>query len=133
MGKSLILKIVVLLALVQGIAGMLRALNWVQIGVDLFGRGLLLVPFVGVVAVMRGLVISVVALLFILFSLGALLGKSWSRWVCLLAVIVNLLLVLSVLLQGASVAEAIVWSTIPVVLLLYLFSPSGSNALKGAG
>jgi len=133
MSKSLSLKIIVLLALAQGIAGLLRAHNWVHVGVDLFGQGLLLVPFIGVVAVMHGLFISVVALLYVLFGLVALLGKSWSRWICLLAVIVNLLLVLSGLIQGAPVAQALAWSTIPVVLLLYLFSNTGRNALKGAG
>jgi hypothetical protein len=132
MSRSLSLKIIVLLAFVQGIAGLLRAMNWVHVGVDLFGQGLLLLPLIGVVAVMHGLFISVVALLYVLFGLGALLGKSWSWWICLLAVIVNLLLVLSVLIQGTPVIEAIAWSTIPVLLIIYLFSPAGRNALKAA-
>jgi hypothetical protein len=44
---------------------------------------------------MRGLFISAVALLYVLFVIGALLGKSWAWWSCLTAVVVNLLLVLS--------------------------------------
>jgi hypothetical protein len=132
MSKSLSFKIILLLALVQGVAGMVRAFNWVQIGVDLFGQGLLLLPFVGAVAVMRGLFISVVALLYVLFVIGALLGKGWAWWFCLTAVIVNLLLVLSVLAQGPAVAAAIAWSVIPLVLLAYLFSQMGRDALKGA-
>jgi len=132
MAKSLSLKIVMLLALAQGIAGLLRAFNWVEVGIDLFGEGLLLLPFIGVVAVMRGLLIAVVALLYGLFAGGALLTRSWARWIGLAAAIVNLLLVLSLLTQEAPVAQAIAWSAIPVMLIFYLFSPTGRDALKGA-
>lgn len=132
MHKALSFKLILLLAIVQGIAGLLRAFNWVQIGANLFAQGLLLLPFVGAVAVMRGLFISAVALLYVLFVVGALLGKGWAWWVCLTAVIVNLLLVLSALAQGSAVAEAIAWSMIPVILLFYLFSQMGREALKGA-
>jgi hypothetical protein len=132
MAKSLSLKILMLLALAQGIAGLLRAFNWVEVGIDLFGEGLLLLPFIGVVAVMRGLLIAVVALLYGLFAGGALLRRSWARWIGLAAAIVNLLLVLSLLTQEAPVAQAIAWSAIPVMLIFYLFSPTGRDALKGA-
>lgn len=43
----------------------------------------------GAVAVMRGLFISVVALLYVLFVIGALLGKGWAWWACLTATVVN--------------------------------------------
>jgi len=129
MAKSLSLNIVMLLALAQGIAGFLRAFNWVEVGIDLFGEGLLLLPFIGVVAVMRGLLIAVVALLYGLFAGGALLRRSWARWIGLAAAIVNLLLVLSLLTQEAPVAQAIAWSAIPVMLIVYLFSPTGRDAL----
>lgn len=132
MGKSLSFKIILFLALVQGIAGLLRAFNWVQIGVDLFGQGVLLLPFMAAMAVMRGMFVSAVASLYVLFVVGALLGKSWAKWVCLTAVIINLLLVLSGLIQGAFLLGIIAWSVIPVILLFYLFSETGRAALKGA-
>jgi hypothetical protein len=124
-------KIIVLLALLQGLFGLLRAYNWVQIGADLFGQGILLLPMVGAAAIMRGLLISVVALLYVLFAIGALLGRSWAWWFCLTAVLVNLLVVLSGLAQGAPVTQAVAWSAIPVILLFYLFSPTGRGAHKG--
>lgn len=130
MDRPLSFKIILLLALIQGAAGLLRAFNWMQIGVDLFGQGLLLLPFVGALAVMRGLVISVVALLYVLFVIGALLGGLWVRWVCLTAVMVNLLLVLSAITQGAPLAQVIAWAVIPVILLCYIFSQTGRAALK---
>src|SRR5574341_1142818 len=132
MGKSLSFKIILFLALVQGIAGLLRAFNWVQIGVDLFGQGILLLPFMAAMAVMRGMFVSAVALLYVLFVVGALLGKSWAKWFCLTAVIINLLLVFSGLVQGAPLLNIIAWSVIPVILLFYLFSQSGRASLKGA-
>jgi hypothetical protein len=129
MKRLLSLKIMALLALVQGVFGLLRAYNWVQIGTNLFGQGLLLLPFIGAVAVMRGLFISVVALLYVLFVIGALLGRSWA-WSCLTAVTINLLLVLGALARGAPVIEAVAWSVIPVILLFYLLSQLGRDTLR---
>src|SRR5512139_1426496 len=116
MGKSLSLKVVMALALAQAIAGLLRAFNWVDVGVDLFGQGVLLLPFIGLIAVMRGLLIAVVALLYGLFVVGAFLGQSWARWIGLVAAIVNLILVLAVLTQGGPAVSAFAWAVIPVLL-----------------
>jgi hypothetical protein len=46
------------LALLRALGGFLRAFNCVRIGIDLFGQSFLLVPFVGAVAILRGLLIS---------------------------------------------------------------------------
>lgn len=125
MNKSMSFKIILLLAFVQGVAGLLRAFNWVQVGADLFGQGLLLMPFVGVVAMMRGLFISAVALLYVLFVICSLMGKSWARWLGLTAAIVNLLIALSALVQGSPLLEVIAWSVIPALLVFYLLSNRG--------
>jgi hypothetical protein len=121
-----------LLALVQGLAGLLRGFNWIQVGVDLFGQGILLLPLVGGMAIMRGLFVWVVASLYVLFVLGALLRRRWALWSCFIAVAVNLLLALSVLVQGAPLTEFIAWSVIPAILIYYLFSQIGRDSLKGA-
>jgi hypothetical protein len=132
MNRSLSFKIILFLAFLQGVFGLLRAYDWVQFGVDLFGRGTLLLPFVGVIAVMSGLIISVVALLYLLSVFGALLEKPWAWWTGLIAVVLNLLLVLPSLAQGAPVLEVLAGSTIPVILLFYLFFPRRSHALRSA-
>jgi hypothetical protein len=132
MNRSLGFKIIVFLAFLQSVFGLMRAYNWVQFGVDLFGQGVLLLPFVGAVAVMRGLIISVVALLYLLSIFGALLAKRWAWWTGVIAVVLNLLLVLAGLIQGASILEALAWSLIPAVLLFYLFTPTKNNALRSA-
>ena len=126
----LILKIILLLALVQGISGLLRALGWIQIGADLFGQGLLLLPFIGAVAIVRGFFISIIAFLYILFVIGAAMGKGWASWVCCAAAAINLFLVVAAFARGATVGEAILWSLIPVILLFYLFSETGRAELK---
>jgi hypothetical protein len=130
MDRPLSFKIMLSLALIQAVGGMLRAFNWVRVGVDLFEQGLLLLPMLGVVAVMRGLLISVVALLYVLFVVGAMLQRSWAWVPCLIAAIVNLLLVLSALIQGSPLVQIIAWALIPAVLLWYIFSPTGRAALK---
>ena len=132
MRRPVSLKIIMLLALVQGLAGLLRGFNWVQIGVDLFGKGILLLPLIGTITIMHGLFIWVVALLYVFFVLGALLGSRWAWWSCLIAAAVNLLLTLSALVQGAPLTEFIAWSVIPAILIYYLFSQIGRDALKGA-
>jgi hypothetical protein len=132
MNRSLSFKIILFLALLQSVFGLLRAYNWVQLGVDIFGQGGLFLPFVGAMAVMRGLIISVVALLYLLSVFGALLAKPWAWWTGLTAVVLNLLLVLPGLAHGASVLEVVAWSAIPLILLFYLFSPRRSNALRSA-
>lgn len=122
MHRSLSFKIILFLALLQGVFGLMRAYNWVQVGIDLFGQGVLLLPFVGTIAVMRGLFISAVALLYVLSVIGALLEKDWAWWTCLIAVVLNLLLVLAGLVQGAPLIQAVAWSVIPITLIFYLFS-----------
>ena len=132
MNRSLGFKIILFLAFLQSVFGLLRAYNWVQIGVDIFGQGGLFLPLVGALAVMRGLIISLVALLYLLSVFGALLAKGWAWWTGVIAVVLNLLLVLAGLAQGASVLDALAWSVIPVILLFYLFTPTKNNALRSA-
>lgn len=132
MKPTLTLKTMALLAVVQGAFGVLRAYGWVQIGVDLSREGLLILPALGAVAVLRGMFIAGVALLYFLFFCGALLGSRWAWSVCLTAVVINLLLVLSALAQGVSFTQAIAWSVIPAALIFYFFSQRGRVALKGA-
>jgi hypothetical protein len=129
MQRQLTLTIMAILAFVQGLGGILRAFNWFQTGVDLFGQGLLLLPLVGAVAILRGLFVSAVAAFYVLFGIGALLRKPWARWLGLTAAIVNLLLVLSAVVQGAGFGQAIAWSVIPALLVIYLFSEAGREAL----
>jgi hypothetical protein len=121
MNSSLSFKIILFLALLQCIFGLLRAYNWVQIGFDLFGQGLLILPFVGMIAVMRGMFISAIAFLYLLSAIGALLEANWARSTCVAAVLLNLVVVAVAVIQGGPMWEGLVWSVIPVILLFNLF------------
>lgn len=123
------LKVVAVLALVQSALGVLRALHWFDVGSDLLGQGLLLLPLIGVLAFFRGVLVAAIALLYVTFACGALLQKTWSRWVGLVAAVVNLLLVLSVIVQGEAIGQAVIWSIVPVIIIWYLLSPAGRRAL----
>ena len=122
--------VIAVLALVQGIFGVLRTLQWFELGSDFMGRGLLLLPILGLMAIGRGLVVVVVAGLFAVFSYGLLRQRRWARWLGIFLSIVTLLLVVSVVIQGESPARALVWSIVPVVIIGYLISPSGRQALN---
>jgi hypothetical protein len=132
MDRTPSLKIVAVLGLLQGGFALLRAYNWVQIGSNLFGQGLLLLPVVGVMAYMRGVFVSIVALLYILFGIAGLLGKSWGWWPGLTAAVINLLLVFSAIVAGESLIQAVVWSVVPVILIVAFFSHKEHPALSHA-
>ena len=122
--------VIAVLALVQSALGVLRALHWFDFGSDLMGQGLLLFPLMGVVAYLRGGFVAVIALLYVVFAYGIFLGRSWARWLGIVVAIVSLLLVASVVIQGEAPVRALVWSIVPVVMIGYLFSPAGRQALN---
>jgi hypothetical protein len=111
---------------VQGVAGILRAGQWFQLGSsDLAGRGVLLLPIVGAIALTRGVIVVTIAILFGLFAWGALTGQRWARGMGLAAVIANGLVLLSLLFGDAPVAPVMVWAIVPLILVVYLLSPAG--------
>jgi hypothetical protein len=80
----------------------------------------------GVVAIGRGGLVAGIGLLYVLFAVGALGGKNWAWWMGLIAALMNVFLVLSLVLQGAPVAQSLVWVIVPAILLYYLVKHSAS-------
>jgi hypothetical protein len=128
--KPVSLTVIGILALVQSAFGLLRAFHWFDVGSDLLGQGLLIVPMIGAVAFARGTLVFGVSLLYVGFAVGMFISKDWGRALGIVAAVLNLLLVLSVLIQGESLARAALWVIVPVIILWVLFSPTGSNALR---
>lgn len=122
-GVSTAVLVIGILAIIHAVAGVLRSVQWFDIGGDLMGQGLLLVPLVGVIAIARGVFVATLALLFIVFACALFLQRSWARWLGMALAITNLLLVLSLLLQGESLARALLWAVVPAIILIYL--PAG--------
>ena len=128
--RSPMLIFIAILALIQGALGVFRAFEWFNIGADQFGKGVLILPLVGAVAFARGGLVIVVAMLYILFAVGMLLQKSWARWLGLSVAAISILLVLNVVIQGESVSRAGFWLIGPIIIAVYLLSPSGRAAVK---
>jgi len=117
------------LALLQSVLGLLRALHWFDVGSDLMGQGWLLLPLIGVLAFLRGAFLIAIVLSYVVFAYGALLGRNWARWLGIVVAGVSLLLVLSIVIQGETVARALLWSIVPLVMLVYLLTPAARPAL----
>jgi hypothetical protein len=81
--------LVAVLALAQAVLGTSRALGWFEIGSDLFGRGIMILPIVGVMALVRGAMIAGIAMLYAFFAWGVLKGRPWARTVGLIAAAVS--------------------------------------------
>ena len=116
---------IAILAISQGIAGVFRAFEWFKVGADLFGQGLLILPMVGVVAFGGGLLVMVLATLYLLFAVGTLLHESWAWWLGLLVAAINILLVINAVNQGEPAPRAIYWLIVPVIIVVYLLSSLG--------
>jgi hypothetical protein len=67
--------------------------------------------------------------MYVIFACGIFLHKGWTWWVGLVVAVVNLLLMLSILAQGEeSLARAIPWAIVPIIVLIYLLAPAGRRA-----
>lgn len=124
------LYLIAALAVLQAVLALLRSFELFRIGTDLTGRGVLLIPLMGLITVARGGLVAVVAALYVLFASGALLGQPWGWWAGLVAAVINVLLVLSLALQGEAVLNSLVWVIVPAIVLFYLFAPAGRELLK---
>jgi hypothetical protein len=123
------LTIVAALALLQGVLGLLRSFEIVRFGVSLTDQGALLLPLLGILTAARGGLVAILALLYLLFAVGALRQHAWSWWVGLGAAVLNGLLVVNTMVQGASIPLSLLWAVVPLALVTYLFAPAGRRAL----
>ena len=130
MNRYFMFKLILILALLQGAFGLMRAYNWVSIGADLFKQGVLLMPSLGAVAILRGLLIALVAFLYLLFVCCAPL-KMRPGWIAgCFAAVINLLLVINAVVYEAPLSEATGWAIVPMILLLYLLSRTGRDQMS---
>ena len=121
---------IAVLAIMQGILGVLRAVDLFQFGSDVMRQGLLILPLLGMLAYARGLRVVVIALLYVAFAIGLLMRRDWARSLGVVVAVVNLVLVLSVLIQGESLMRALFWMIVPVVMLSYLLSPNRASSAQ---
>ena len=116
---------IAVLAVIQGLFGVLRGFDYLRMGGEVAARGIILRPLLGAVAYGRGVLIILIALLSFIFAAGILLGKSSVWWCGLVAAVLNVMLVLGILTEGEHIAELMLWLLVPVLVIWFLFSPFG--------
>ena len=121
--------VIAVLALAQGVLGILRAVRWIEIGSDLMHRGVVLLPIIGAMAFGRGAMVAIIAALYGLIAWGLLARRGWARPLGLTVAAVNLVIVALALLGGESPGRALLWAIVPVILAGYLLGPAGRRAL----
>jgi len=120
------LTIIAWLAFVQGFMVTLVALIWFGIASyfspDSSG---ITSPLMVMIAEAKGAVLVVLALLYLVFSVGAWRMRSWAWWVGLLASALSILYVVRAVLGGGSIIVGLFVLIIPLVLIWYLLSSTG--------
>jgi hypothetical protein len=114
------MKAMAALALVQAVLGLLRSLQWFEIGSDLSRTGALLLPILSLLTFARGAFVALIAGLYVLFACAALAGKNWAWGIGLLACSVNAVAVIGLLVMGDSLGAALFWAVVPLILVVYL-------------
>jgi hypothetical protein len=117
------IKVMAVLALVQGMLGLLRSLQWFEVGGDLSRTVALLMPILSMLAFARAGFVALIAGLYVLFAWAALAGKDWAWGIGLLACAVNAVAVVGLLVVGDSLGAALFWAVIPTILVVYLLGP----------
>jgi hypothetical protein len=123
------LTVIASLAIAQGVVCLLVALIWLQIASIFVPESGITSSFVAMMGMARGWVLIALALMYFLFAAGAWQTKGWAWWVGLLVSLLSILIILNALVAGGSVEMALFWLIVPVVMLWYLLSPSGRQAI----
>jgi hypothetical protein len=130
MKRTVCLTLVAVLALIQGVCGILRAFEWLRVGSALRMQGILLLPLLAPAAFTRGKLVLVLALCYILFAVGALFHQRWAWGLGLGVSLVTGLVFLHLMFEGGADPWALVWLIVPVVLVGSLLSPVGRQAFR---
>jgi hypothetical protein len=105
------------------------AVSWLREGLQLEGRGLLLLPILSLLFVLRGVIAAVLTALYVLFAWGAFARRDWAWLLGLCLAVVTTLGTVVLLAAGEPLPIAGTRAIVPLVLLGYLLSPSGRAAL----
>lgn len=127
------LTIIMSLAFVQGFMVTLVALIWFGIASILSPDSGTTSPLIVMMAEAKGGALVVLALLYLVFVVGAWHMRNWAWWIGLLASVLSILYVVRVLLGGGSIVVALCVLIIPLIIIWYLLSPTGRQAFGRGG
>ncbi len=119
------LTVITSLALVQGFMATLVALIWFGIASLLSPDSGMTSPLIVMIAQAKGGLLIVLALMFLVFAVGARGMHAWAWWVGLLASVVSILYVVRIVVGGAPIVMGLFVVIIPLVIVWYLLSPMG--------
>ena len=120
------LTVITSLALVQAFMATLVALIWFGIASLLSPNSAgITSPLIVMMAQAKGGLLVVLALMFLVFAVGARGMHAWAWWVGLLASVVSILYVLRVAVGGTPILIGLFVVIIPIVIVWYLLSPMG--------
>jgi hypothetical protein len=121
------LTIIASLAFVQGFMVTLVALIWFGIASVFSTDSGTKWPLLVMMAEAKGGLLVVLALLYLVFVVGAWHMRNWAWWVGLLASVLSILYVVRALLGGGSIVIALCVLIIPLIIIWYLLSPTGKQ------
>lgn len=121
------LTIIASLAFVQGFMVTLVALIWFGIASVFSTDSGTKWPLLVMMAEAKGGLLVVLALLYLVFVVGAWGMRDWAWWVGLLASVLSILYVVRALLGGGSIVIALCVLIIPLIIIWYLLSPTGKQ------
>ena len=131
MRQPLSLILIAVLALVQAVLAVLRAREWFQFATDTSGRGILILPLISLFAMGRGWFVAIIALLYVVFALGALARQGWAWGLGLVVSLVTVFVIVLLVIEGeVPLVHTLYGAVIPVVIMGYLLAPAGRLALK---
>ena len=119
------LTVITSLALVQGFMATLVALIWFGIASLLSPDSGMTSPLIVMIAQAKGGLLIVLALMFLVFAVGARSMYAWAWWIGLLASVVSILYVVRIVVGGAPIVMGLFVVIIPLVIVWYLLSPMG--------
>jgi hypothetical protein len=90
----------------------------------------MLLPLVGSLIVARGIFVAAIAVLYAVFAWAAFRRKAWAWPVGMLVAVVNALLAVISALTGSGGLGTLLWAVVPVILIVYLLTPTGRGALS---
>jgi hypothetical protein len=117
------------LAVAQGITIASMGLIWLQVGSSFNQEGGLISLLIAMIAAARGWLLIFLSLLYLLFAVGAWQTRAWAWGVGLLVSVASLLIIGGGFLKGGLLMSALAWLIVPVVMIGYLLSPTGRQAL----
>jgi hypothetical protein len=117
--------IIASLALVQAFIVTLVASVWFGIASILSPDQGATSPLIVMLAGAKGGFLIVLAVMYLIFAVGASRIRDWAWWVGFLASILNVLYMVRALLAGLSVGIALLGMMIPLIIIWYLLSPTG--------